>query len=98
MNPAPIRICVDCRAESLQLALKKYEVGPVPDGHCGLCGSLYCQKCLRPLLPDMHSGGEAGPKIVGESIYCPYPNCGAAHLLMVDRVGRVVLRGAPAAG
>lgn len=97
MNSAPIRICVNCRAESLQLALKKYEVGPVGHGHCGLCGSLYCQKCLRPLLPEVHFGVEAGLKIVGDSIYCAHVDCGAGHLFMVDGFGRVVLRGTPAA-
>lgn len=66
------RICQLCAPESKQLALRKYEVGRSEDGPCALCGSLYCQKCLRPLLPiDPTRDGDL--KIVGNAIYCTYP-------------------------
>lgn len=77
------------------MALRTYEVGPSEDGHCALCGSLYCQKCLRPLLPQGRLNIEAGLRIEGESIYCSYANCGAGHPFMIDGAGRVVLRETP---
>ena len=92
MSRNHLRVCVHCRGESKGFALKKYEVGPSEDGHCSLCGSLYCQKCLRPLLPEGRLNLDAGLKIVGESIHCAFPDCGADHPFMIEGAGRVVLR------
>jgi hypothetical protein len=94
MSRDHLRICVHCRAESEGLARRKYEVGPSKDGHCALCGSLYCQKCLRPLLPDGRLSIEVGLKIVGDSIHCAFADCGTGHSFMIDGAGRVVLSGA----
>ena len=81
-----------CRAESWQTTLRRYEVGPAEDGHCALCGSLYCQECLRPFLPHDALTPEGGLRIQGEKIYCAYANCGAGHSFRIDDAGRVVLR------
>ena len=92
MSRNHLRVCAHCRAEGKELAPNKYEVGPSEDGHCALCGSLYCQKCLRPFLPERRLNIDAGLKIVGESIYCAFADCGADHPFMIDGAGRVVLR------
>jgi hypothetical protein len=85
------RICEHCRSESRHLALRQHEVGPSPDGHCSLCGSLYCQRCLRPLLPDDPTRQGTGLKIVGDVIYCTYKDCGASYGFGIDGAGQVVL-------
>lgn len=92
MPRKPVRICEHCRPESKLLAIRTYEVGPAADGHCGLCGSLYCQKCLRPLLPEDPTRFGTGLKIVGDSIYCGYADCGIGYPFSINHAGHVVLR------
>lgn len=93
MAQCPLKICSHCSAESQLMTLNRYEVGPTPNGHCPICGSLYCQKCLRPFLSHDSSVVESGLKIIGETIYCAFTACGAGHPFRIDISGRVVLNG-----